>query len=209
MIEYFKILLSKKVYLINTFIYQNLLKLKKAKIGRNFYSEGKIKISSSKNSYSNLVIGDNVLIMGDVEIFLRGNGKIIIGNNVKLDSNIRLLSANDGTLEIKSNTNVGKSTVINAGTDITIGEHVLISGNCYIQSSSHTFEKGSLIKNQKHDHEPIFIGNDVWVGAGSIILKGVNISNGTVLGANSLLNLNTEENGIYAGNPAKKINSRK
>ena len=63
--------------------------------------------------------------MGDIEFLFRGNGKIIIGNGVKLDSNIRLLSANDLTLVIKANTNIGKSTVINAGADISVGENVL------------------------------------------------------------------------------------
>ena len=107
MIEYFKILFGKKVYNFNSLILQYLLKFRKAKIGKNFYSEGKIKISSSNDVYSNLIFGDNIKIMGDIEILLRGNGKIIIGNGVKLDSNIRLLSANDATLEIKANTNIG------------------------------------------------------------------------------------------------------
>lgn len=208
MIEYFKILFGKKVYNLNSLILQYLLKFRKAKVGKNFYSEGKIKISSSNDIYNNLIFRDNIKIMGDIEILLRGNGKIIIGNGVKLDSNIRLLSANDATLEIKANTNIGKSTVINSGADITIGENVLVSGNCYIQSSSHSFNKNNLIKSQKHEHNPILIGNDVWIGANSSVLKGVKVSNGTILGANSLLNSDTEEYGIYVGNPAKKINVR-
>ena len=48
----------------------------------------------------------------------------------------------------------------------------------------------------------------MWIGANSIVLKGVKMSNGTVLGANSLLNKDTEEYEIWAGSPAKKINSR-
>jgi len=208
MIEYFKILFGKKIYNFNSFIFKNLLKYKKAQIGKNFYTEGKIKISSPKNIYSNLTIGDDVLIMGDIEFLLRGNGKIIIGNGVKLDSNIRLLSANDATLEINANTNIGKSTVINTGADITIGENVLISGNCYIQSSSHSIKRDNIIKLQTHEHSSISIGNDVWIGANSIVLKGVKMSNGSVLGANSLLNRDTEEYEICAGNPAKKINFR-
>jgi len=208
MIEYFKILFGKKIYIFNSFIFRHLLQFKKAKVGINFYTEGKIKISSPNNTYSNLILGDNVLIMGDIEFLFRGNGKIIIGNGVKLDSNIRLLSANDSTLVIKANTNIGKSTVINAGANISIGENVLISGNCYIQSSSHSIKKNNLIKLQKHEHDAIQIGNDVWIGANSIVLKGVQMSNGTVLGANSLLNKDTKEYEIWAGSPAKKINFR-
>ena len=207
MIEYFKILFGKKIYNFNSFIFKNLLKYKKAKIGKNFYTEGKIKISSPKNIYSNLIIGDDVLIMGDIEFLLRGNGKIIIGNGVKLDSNIRLLSANDATLEINANTNIGKSTVINTGADITIGENVLIS-ETVIFKVLHIQLRDNIIKLQTHEHSSISIGNDVWIGANSIVLKGVKMSNGSVLGANSLLNRDTEEYEICAGNPAKKINFR-
>jgi|TARA_B100001094_G_C18176328_1_gene798089 acetyltransferase-like isoleucine patch superfamily enzyme len=208
MIEIFKILFGKNVYWLNSFIFKYLLRFKKTKIGKNFYSEGRIKISTPNNIYNNLIIGDNVLIMGDVEFLLRGNGKIFIGNNVKIDNHVRLLAANDAKLEIKSNTNIGKATVINSGADITIGENVLISGNCYIQSSSHSFKKDNLIKSQKHEHEKIEIENDVWLGAGSIVLKGIKVAKGTVLGANSLLNIDTDENSIFAGSPAKKISSR-
>ena len=74
MIEYFKILFGKKIYNFNSFIFKNLLKYK-AKIGKNFYTEGKIKISSPKNIYSNLIIGDDVLIMGDIEFLLRRKWK--------------------------------------------------------------------------------------------------------------------------------------
>ena len=127
-----------KKYIILIVLYLKIyLNIKKLKNWEKFYTEGKIKISSPKNIYSNLIIGDDVLIMGDIEFLLRGNGKIIIGNGVKLDSNVRVPSANDATLQINANTNIGKSTVINTGADITIGENVLISGNCYIQRSSH------------------------------------------------------------------------
>lgn len=208
MIEYLKILFGKKIYKLHSIMLKFLLRFRNIKIGKNFYSEGKIKISSSNDTYNNLILGNNIKIMGDVEIFLRGNGKIIIGSGVKLDSNIRLLAANDATLEIKNNTNIGKSTVINSGADITIGENVLISGNCYIQSSSHSYDKNNLIKSQKYLHSPISIGNDVWIGANSVVFMGVKVSNGVILGANSFLNSDTDEYTIYAGNPAKKIKIR-
>jgi len=49
------------------------------------------------------------------------------------------------------------------------------------------------------------IGNNVFIGMNSIILKGTNIGDNVVIGAGSIVSGNLESNSIYAGNPAKKI----
>ena len=53
------------------------------------------------------------------------------------------------------------------------------------------------------------IGKHSIVGAGSIILPGVDLAEGTSVGAMSIVRKSTEEWGVYLGNPAKKIKSRK
>jgi acetyltransferase-like isoleucine patch superfamily enzyme len=52
------------------------------------------------------------------------------------------------------------------------------------------------------------IGNDVWIGDGAVILSGVNIGHGAVIAANAVVTKDVEDYGIYAGIPARKINSR-
>lgn len=49
------------------------------------------------------------------------------------------------------------------------------------------------------------IGNNVFIGINSIILKGVTIGDNVIIGAGSVVNKNCESNSVYAGNPAKKI----
>ena len=83
---------------------------------------------------------------------------------------------------IGQNTKIGKSTVINAGDTVEIGQYCLISGNCYIQSSSHRFKKEQNIMYQPHTHKKISIEDDVWVGANSVILMGINVKKGSVIG---------------------------
>lgn len=51
----------------------------------------------------------------------------------------------------------------------------------------------------------IQIGNDCFIGAGTMILKGVQIGDNVVVGANSVVTGKLESNAIYAGNPAKMI----
>jgi acetyltransferase-like isoleucine patch superfamily enzyme len=53
------------------------------------------------------------------------------------------------------------------------------------------------------DENGIFIGKDVWIAAGSKIVKGAKINDGAVIGAMSMVNSEIEENGIAVGIPAK------
>ena len=52
------------------------------------------------------------------------------------------------------------------------------------------------------------IGDDVWIGLGSIVLSGVRIGAGSVIAAGSVVTRDVDEYAIYAGNPAKKIRER-
>ena len=60
-----------------------------------------------------------------------------------------------------------------------------------------------------HSYGKIFIGNDVWIGAGAKILKGVKIGNGAIIGAASVVNKNVPKNKIFVGSPARLIGERK
>ena len=53
-----------------------------------------------------------------------------------------------------------------------------------------------------------YIGDDVWIGYGAIIMSGVNIANGSIIAAGSIVTKDTEPYSIYAGTPAKKIKDR-
>jgi virginiamycin A acetyltransferase len=52
------------------------------------------------------------------------------------------------------------------------------------------------------------IGNDVWIGQNAVILPGVNIGDGAIIGANSVVGSNISPYTIVAGNPAKVIRKR-
>ena len=89
---------------------------------------------------------------------------------------------------------------------IEIGNNCLFSKNITIRNNDgHTITD----KNTKKILNPskdVYIGNNVWIGTNSVILKGAHISSNSVVGALSLVNKKfSEENIIIAGNPAKKI----
>jgi acetyltransferase-like isoleucine patch superfamily enzyme len=192
---------------IKSYLIKILLLIRGAKIGKNFECY-EIPNVESNNFLISLYIGDNVFVRNNVELYFRSGGQIQIDNKVRVDSGSRLLVSNNSTLKIMSETKIGKNTIINAGGNITIGKKCLISANCILQSSSHNYNENSNIQDLGHSHADIYIEDDNWIGANSIVLKGVTMKKGSILSALSKLQENTEPYYIYAGNPAKKIKRR-
>jgi galactoside O-acetyltransferase len=69
----------------------------------------------------------------------------------------------------------------------------------------------------RNDHEsrfpewqpiPITIGNNVWIGMNSVIMRGVTIGENSIIGANSVVTKDIPANVIAAGNPCKVIKER-
>lgn len=116
------------------------------------------------------------------------------------------------SLFIGSGTYVGEFNNIRAaGGNIEIGRNCLISQHVSIIGSNHMSKRGVLIRNQAWDsrNNHIKIGDDVWIGAGSIILPGVKIGNGAIIGAGSVVTKSVDENCIAFGNPAQIRSERK
>lgn len=117
----------------------------------------------------------------------------------------------DSYLSIGDNTYIGENNNIRAaGGRIQIGANCLISQNITIVASNHEMSKIDLIRNQPWSLTKNFIniGDDVWIGANSVILPGVTISNGAVIGAGSVVNRDVPAFAIVAGNPAKVLRYR-
>ena len=148
-------------------------------------------------------------ILGKIDLRNRENGKIVIENNCKIEGECRLVSARDGIIKIGNGTTITKGAVINGGGNVLVGEHCILGPNIIINANEHVFKKGKLIKEQGFIHKDVIIGNDCWFGANVVINKGVKIKNGTVIGALSLVNKDTDENSVNVGIPSKKIDERK
>ncbi len=107
---------------------------------------------------------------------------------------------------------IGDNFYINAGGhmlgDITIGDNVMIGPKTIIWARDHGTKLGIPMKEQAHVSAPIVIGNDVWIGAGVIILKGVTIGDGAVIGAGAVVTKDIPPLAIAVGNPAKVVKER-
>jgi acetyltransferase-like isoleucine patch superfamily enzyme len=122
-------------------------------------------------------------------------------------------------VRIGSRTHLGGGTLLDAACSIEIGDDVLIAFEVLIMdhdSHSLSFEKrrhdardwmrGS--KDWTHvERRPIRIDNKVWLGARSIVLKGVTIGEGAVIGAGSVVTRDVPPWTLVCGNPAKIVRS--
>ena len=184
-----------------------LLQIRGIKIGRNFRAESFPKINLDKNS--KISIGDNFYLCQDVELRVKAGSIIEIHNECKMDRGVRLISVNKSRIKILDGSRLGCYSIVNGGHDITIGKKCLISGFVYLQSSSHGKCLNKFIRDQKHSYGEIIIENDVWIGAHSVILKGVKLKQGCIIGANSVVKSDCDMYKIYSGNPAKEVARRK
>jgi acetyltransferase-like isoleucine patch superfamily enzyme len=112
-------------------------------------------------------------------------------------------------LRIGKNTGIAAYCQFHAGAGIHIGCDVLIGPNVMIWSQSHVYDDGTkLIRSQGWKRQPVAIEDDVWVGAGAIILPGVRLARGSVVAAGAVVTESTEPYSVVAGVPARQIKSR-
>ncbi|MBU0487213.1 MAG: acyltransferase [Bacteroidetes bacterium] len=98
---------------------------------------------------------------------------------------------------------------MNAIGGITIGDFVLLGSNVTVSSGQHDIEGAEPpVFARATIPKPIVIEDDVWIGAGAVIMPGITIAKGTVIGANSVVTKSTEPYSVVVGAPAKKVRSR-
>lgn len=163
-----------------------------------------------------ITFGDNMSILGRISVI--GPGKIIIGDNFCMTSgeHINPISANiqasfftdSSKAQIRIGDNVGMSSPriwIHDG--LTIGNNVKIGGGVlFIDTDCHPIAY-SVRRNSNEGtcSVPIVIEDDVWIGAQSIVLKGVTIGARSIIGAGSVVTKSIPSDCIAAGNPCKIV----
>ncbi len=119
-----------------------------------------------------------------------------------------------GSLEVNDETWIGQYNnfrLSKKDTYIAIGRGCLISQFCSFIAANHHSGKNSKIIQSPPDNTKINIniGSDVWIGAGAVITPGIEIGEGAIIGANSVVTHSVPSYEIWAGVPAKKIGHRK
>lgn len=133
-----------------------------------------------------------------------------------------------GRITIGGYCNIGSLTQIDCRDSITIGSHVLISWEVMIADfNPHPTDPAERRLEMEHskrqllprfdrgrpaaEYQPVFhtapvaVGDDVWIGARAIILKGVTVGQGSIVAAGSVVARDVAPYTVVAGNPAVKV----
>lgn len=157
-------------------------------------------------------VGENVKISDRASFY--GVERIKIGSNVRIDD-FCVLAAGMGGIEVGNYVHIAVGATLIGTGKITLSDFSGLSSRVSIYSSSDDYSGAFLTNPTVPDeyknvvHAPVFLGRHVIVGSGAVILPGIQIGEGSAVGALSLVTKNCEQFGIYAGNPAKRIMERK
>ena len=104
--------------------------------------------------------------------------------------------------------------VLEGGANIKLGDRVFLGPGAKLLSSTYDFNgiyTSQLLPEGAYNirYGDITLGNDAYIGAGTVVMPGVTIGEGALVGANAFVNKDLEPWGIYVGAPAKKIGDRK
>ena len=120
------------------------------------------------------------------------------GKNV----NVEKKAVFSSKVELGDNSGIGVNALIDG--KCTIGNDVMMGPDCIVYTKNHNFSDVNIPMNLQGDNEekPVYIGDDVWIGARVIILPGVNIGSHSIIGAGAVVTKDVPEGVIVAGNPA-------
>ena len=134
---------------------------------------------------------------------------LFAGDRVQFEHDIFIKITNDAAqLKLGQRVFIGRATQFDISEGVSVGNNVLIAPGCFITDHSHIHRAGASIASQGCESAPVRIGDDVWLGAHSIVLAGVTIGNGAIIGANSVVTRDVASMTIVAGSPARVVGAR-
>ena len=156
------------------------------------------------------------VIHGRLKIY--GHGKIVLGEGVTINSSASsnpiggdcrtIFSIVPGAvLTIGNRVGISNSAIV-CHNSITLGDDVVIGGNVKIYDTDfHRLSEGcrELDDRKAARKGAVVIRDRAFIGAHSIVLKGVTIGEGAVIGAGSVVTKDVPAGEVWAGNPAVKI----
>ena len=177
--------------------------------GRVYVGKGKIFIEGNGridflSPKSSLYIGVYHTVAQPTTLTLMRNARMIVGSNVMIHRGAKIVVHEGGELQIGEDTYINELARVHCKKRIVIGKNCAIAWNTNILDTDLHYiydESGKQMNTEKDIH----IGNDVWIGANSTILKGTYIEDNCIIAAHSIAKGELHSNYIYGGNPIKQL----
>lgn len=187
-------------------------------IGRLFglYNRLRLHLKDRMNKRRVESCGRNTVLQGYVDA--RGSRcRIRIGDECTLQG-LLVTEHDEARITIGNNVFVGANTVLDCASEIEIEDDVLVSYECLLLDSNNHSQNAAVRRNDLPDvkygreynwaaipSKPIRIRRGAWVGARSIILKGVTVGEGAIVGAGAVVTKDVAPFTIVGGNPARVV----
>jgi acetyltransferase-like isoleucine patch superfamily enzyme len=179
----------------------------------------KLKLQAYGCSYGSDLAADGIVV-----IRLRRRGAIELGHSVALKSRFRsnlvgltgptvLECSRSGRIVVGDHSGCS-GAIVSSRSSITIGRHVNIGGNARIfdhdfHSLDHQIRRDPLRDIEHVSTAPVQIGDDVFIGANAMILKGVTIGDRAIVGAGAVVAMrHVPADAVVVGNPARIVGTR-
>lgn len=161
-------------------------------------------------THAGVCLARTVSLSEGVEFKITDGGKLSIASDVYVGRGVSI-HAQSSEISIGARTFVGAWTTIVACESIMIGSDCLIAERVTLRDQDHRIhgDPSLPIHGAAMDVAPIRIGNDVWVAAGAVVLKGVSLGDGAVVAANAVVRADVPARAIVAGVPARIVGYRR
>ena len=125
-------------------------------------------------------------LKGHVDISIGKDGVLTVKRYLISNGELYIRVSNNACIAVGENVFINHNCSLTAKEAITIGNNVVIANNVVIVDRDHMFDSDGVIDG--YAIAPVRIEDDVWVGANSVILKGITIGEGSIIGAGSVVN---------------------
>jgi acetyltransferase-like isoleucine patch superfamily enzyme len=143
-----------------------------------------------------------------LELKIEPRGQVRFGRFVWIGDGTKI-RCHEGVVEIGSKTVMGQECTISAYQHVRIGEQCVIADRAMFIDFDHgVVEVERPIRLQGIYKRDVEVGNNVWIGYGACILRGVSIGDNAVIGTNAVVAKDVPANAIVGGVPARIIRMR-
>ena len=152
---------------------------------------------------------DGIAFIGPkVTLQIGKQGRIELGRWAWLGHRTKI-RCHEGVVSIGAKTVLGQECTISAYQHVSIGRECVIADRVMLIDFDHgVVEVDRPIRLQGIYKRDVRVGNNVWIGYGAQILRGVSVGDNSIIGASSVVTRDVPANAVVAGSPARVIRMR-
>ena len=135
-----------------------------------------------KCKYTNLI-----RVFKGAQISVNRTGSLILEKGVAIGERCQCIVRDKAVVKIGEMSNLNSDCKIVAHQKIEIGKNTLFGPNVLIYDHDHVYDQTTGVRRKEYKSSEVVIGDNCWIGAGSIILRGTHIGNNCLVGAGSIV----------------------